>query len=132
MHVCVRREGESGARACANERCTMRASSSSTFFPPPPHPRRNMQRSHALRPRRGPRAFYLASRARAKRAKRLTGDRYLGSVVWLSTETLPRGASSHSDRLSFMENARRVRFDSAGCDCRYVTPPAYNIGQLHR
>lgn len=83
VRVYVRREGESGARACKRTLHHERASSSSTSFSPSSFPHRNMQRSHAPRPRRGPRAFYLASaRARARQAcKRLTGDRYLGSIV---------------------------------------------------
>lgn len=56
----------------------------------------------------------------------------------ISTETLPRGASSHarvdrSDRLSLMENVRRVRFDSIrAVIVVMLAPPAYNVGQLHR
>lgn len=132
MHVYApARRCESGARACANERCTMRASSSSN--PLPSISSSSSQHAAISRAATSTWTACVLSRLHARQAcKRLTGDRYLGSVVWLSTETLPRGASSHSDRLSLMENARRVRFDSAGCDCRYATPPTCNIGQLHR
>lgn len=118
MRVCVcvnlyvRREGESGARACKR---TLAPWESLVFLHLLFHTvtcsdltRRDLDvdRVRFISP---PRARQACKR-RARACARLTDDRYLGSVVWLSTETLPRGASSHarvdrSDRLSLMENA---------------------------
>lgn len=54
------RDEVSQVRACKR---TLHGASSAPPPPPPPPslPRRSMQRSHASRPRRGPRAFYLTS-----------------------------------------------------------------------
>lgn len=93
-----------------------------------------MQRSHALRPRRGPHAFYLTStrqsvQTRARERARLTGDRYLGSVV--ARGSLPRrfricGASSHArvDRAIAYRlwKTRRVRFDTPDRGGVVMTP----------